>query len=124
MIAAGADRYRAQEALQALETAKVNWPIRWRGQGAHASADGSHDVRAAQRLILSGKLKTRESLALRSAVANSSIRYDPAGNPALEKARQRGRIDLLSALVIASGLAEIHGAQPRRKWNYRGMAAA
>ena len=124
VIAAGADRYRAAEAIQALETARVRWPVRWRGQGAHASADGSHDVRAAQRLILSGKLKTRESLVLRSAVANSSIRYDPAGNPALEKARQRGRIDALSALVIACGLAEIHGAQPRRKWNYRGMAAA
>lgn len=123
IIAAGADRYRRAEAIQALEKARVTWPITWRGTGAHATADGSHDVRAAQRLILGGQVKTRESLVMRSAIANSSIRYDGAGNPALEKARQRGRIDALSAMVIAAGLAEIHTGRPRRKWNYRGMAA-
>ena len=122
VIRAGADRYRRAEAIQALERARVKWPITWRGTGAHATADGSHDVRAAQRLILGGKLKTRESLVMRKAIADSSIRYDPAGNPALEKAREKGRIDLLSALVIAAGLSEIHGERPRRSWIYRGAA--
>ena len=122
VIAAGADRYRRVEAIQALELAKVNWPMTWRGMGAHAMADGSHDVRAAQRLIMSGKLKTRESLVMRKAIADSSIRYDQSGNPALLKAREKGRIDALSALVIACGLAEIHGARPRKRWRYAGAA--
>ena len=122
VIKAGADRYRAQEAIQALEQARVNWPIQWRGTGAHSHADGSHDVRAAQRLIMSCRLKTRESLVMRSAIANSSVRYDGAGNPALEKARQRGRIDALSAVVISCGLAEIHGQRPRQRWRYAGAA--
>ena len=121
VIMAGCDRFRAQETLQALERARVNWPIKWRGTGAHAMADGSHDVRAAQRLIMSGKLKSRESLVMRSAIANSHIRY-VQDNPALEKTKQRGRIDVLQAAVIACGLAEIYGAQPQRRWNYRGVA--
>ena len=41
IIAAGADRYRKAEARQALEQARVRWPMVWRGTGAHAKADGS-----------------------------------------------------------------------------------
>ena len=39
-----------------------------------------------------------------SAIKASAIRYDPLGNPSLHKAG--GRIDALSAAVIAAGLAE------------------
>ena len=122
IVMAGADRYRKAEALQALEQAKVTWPIQWRGMGAHARADGSHDVRAAQRMIISGKLKSKPSLVMRKAISDSAIRYDEAGNPALLKCGERGRIDALSAMVIAAGLAEIYGQQPRRRWRYAGAA--
>ena len=43
------------------------------------------EVRALQRMVLSGKLAVAESLVLRSAVAESSIGYDSAGNPELDK---------------------------------------
>ena len=122
IIMAGADRYRKAEAVQALEQAKVNWPISWRGMGAHAKADGSHDVRAAQRMIISGKLKCKPSLVMRKAIQDSSIRYDEAGNPALLKASEKGRIDALSATVIAAGLAEIYGKRPNRSWRSLGVA--
>ena len=39
------------------------------------------------------------------AIAESSVRYDVAGNPALSKQRHLGRIDALQAGVIAVGLA-------------------
>ena len=84
--------------------------MEWRGQGASASADGSHDVRAFQRLILSGKLATPESLLMRSAIFESVIRRDGAGNPAIDKRRHHGRIDALSAAVIAAGLGELNQA--------------
>ena len=48
------------------------------------------------------------SLLMASALRDSEIRYDASGNPALEKARQRGRIDACLAAVIAIGLAELH----------------
>ena len=49
------------------------------------------------------------------AISESAIRRDGSGNPALEKGRQRGRIDPLSAAVIACGLAERHRARMNRQ---------
>ena len=115
VVAAGADRFRRAEAMDAFAAAGVRWPVVWRGQGAAATADGSADVRAFQRLTLSRTLKVRESLLLASAIANSSIRRDVSGNPAIEKARSHGRIDALSAAVIACGLAERVLARPGRE---------
>ena len=113
VIVAGADRYRRAEGLQALTDAQVRWPMRWRGTGAHAKADGSHDVRAFQRRALSGRLLSRDSLLVASALSESDVRYDDGGNPALCKQRMRSRIDVLQAAVIAAGLAEVTGRQPR-----------
>ena len=114
VVMAGADRYRKAEAMDALSAAGVSWPMQWRGQGASATADGSADVRAFQRLVLSRTLRTTENLLLASAIAESSIRRDVSGNPAIAKAREHGRIDALSAAVIACGLAERVIAQPQR----------
>lgn len=114
VIAAGADRYRRAEALEALEAGGVAWPMVWRGQGAAATADGSHDVRAFQRRVLEGRIQAQESLLMASAIRDSAIRYDGTGNPALDKGRAKGRIDALSAAVIAAGLAELYGASASR----------
>ena len=108
VLGAGADRYRRAEALQALDVARVRWPIWWRGAGGSPTADGSHDVRAFQKLVLSGRLRLEESLLMASAIKASAIRFDPLGNPSLHKTG--GRIDVLSAAVIAAGLAETLGA--------------
>ena len=118
----GCDRFRQAEALQALEGAGVRWPLAWRGTGASRTADGSHDVRAFQRLVMGRKLAVRPHLLMRKAVGDSALRFDGAGNPALAKHRSNSRIDLLSAAVIAAGLAEL-GGKRKRAWNYRGMAA-
>ena len=121
VLAAGSDRYRKSEAMQVLDGANLRWPITWRGMGASAKADGSHDVRAFQRLVLSGNLRTVENLLLDTAIAASVIRRDGAGNPALDQGSKAGRIDALSAAVIAAGLAEIQGMKPRRSWRPGGL---
>ena len=64
------------------------------------------DVRGLQRLVLGARLRMLESLAFASAVANSALRRDGNGNPGLDRANSRGRIDLLSAAAIAAGIAE------------------
>ena len=115
VVMAGADRFRKAEAQQALEDAASDWPVTWRGTGAHARADGSHDVRAFQRLVLSEKIRIAPSLLLESAIAESTVRRDAAGNPALAKAREKARIDALQAAVIAAGLGELHGG--RSDWS-------
>ena len=119
VLAVGADRYRRSEVLQAFERAGISWPLVWRGTGASATADGSADVRSFQRRALSGKLKCSPSLMMQAAIADSKVDRDARGNPALNKARRQGRIDALSAAVIACGLAELLSASPRRR--YRSM---
>ena len=120
VIAAGADRYRKAEAMQALDDATLRWPLVWRGMGASSKADGSHDVRALQKRVLSRSLFMAENLLVASAIKNSVIRRDASGNPALDKGKQRGRIDPLSALVIASGLSELEAVRPRRTYRSLG----
>ena len=107
VISMGADRVRRAEVEQVLADASLRWPAVWRGTGASAVADGSHDIRAFQRLVLGGKLRMAESMLMASAIRESELRYDGAGNPALDKARRKARIDVLQAAVIAAGLSEI-----------------
>ena len=121
VLAAGADRYRKAEALQALDGADLRWPLTFRGVGASAKADGSHDVRSLQRLVLTRNLRTLESLLLASAIKSSVVRRDASGNPALDQGSKQGRIDALSAAVIASGLSELEGMRPRRSWRPGGL---
>ncbi len=106
VLVIGADRYRRAETEQALADAGSRSPVVWRGTGASATADGSHDVRAFQRFVMEKKLFHGDSMMLSSAVAGSRLRYDGAGNPALDKRSGLSRIDSLSAAVIAAGLAE------------------
>ena len=112
IVIAGADRFRRSEAIQALDDAALRWPMAWRGQGASATADGSHDVRAFKRGVIGGHFKSAESLLMASAISESAVRYRD-GNPALDKSRSKARIDALSAAVIASGLREIHAKKKR-----------
>ena len=121
VIAAGADRFRRAACVTALDAAGLRWPMVWRGQGASATADGSADVRAFQNWVLTRRLRPVPSLVMASAIKESSIRRDPLGNPSLLKARANGRIDALSAGVIAVGLAELQRPQ-RRSWRYAGAA--
>ena len=57
-----------------------------------------------------------------SAISESAIDFDALGNPRLDKGRARGRIDALSAAVIACGLAALVENRPRRRWRYAGAA--
>ena len=125
VLVAGADRYRRSETEQALSDSGVRWPIVWRGTGASKTADGSFDVRSFQKQVLTGWLRHGDSLLLATAVGNSKLRYDGAGNPALDKMSDLGRIDALSAAVIASGLSEKWRTEnPSRSWTYRGSVRA
>ena len=120
--AAGADRYRRAEALQALEAAGVRWRMQWRGTGASATADGSHDVRSFQRTILGRKVRAVESLLMAAALKEATIRTDAGGNPALDKQRSHGRIDVVQAAVIAASLAETMPAPGRVRLHIVGAA--
>ena len=116
VIALGADRFRQSEVHDAMSDALLRWPLVWRGQGASATADGSADVRSFQRFVADRTITVVQGRMLMAhAISESPIRRDGSGNPALEKNRQRGRIDPLSAAVIACELAERHRARMNRQ---------
>ena len=117
---AAMDSYKDSEVKNFLERAGLRWRIDYRRVGA--GKDGSRDVRALQRLVLNRRLKLLDSLAFVTAVSKSSIRRDGNGNAALNKADSRGRIDLLSAAVIAAGLAEPEFDKPASRGVYLGLA--
>ena len=57
-------------------------------------------------------MATTGSVMLEAAIASSVLRFDGAGNPALDKRTNNARIDALSAAVIAAGLRELVPAAP------------
>ena len=113
--ALASDGYKDAEVKDFLDRAGLRWP--YEGRRVGLGRDGSRDVRCFQRLVLTAKLRMTENLSLVSAIANSTLRRDENGNPALSRAKSRGRIDVLSASIIAAGLAEplIGRPPPRRR---------
>ena len=106
-----ADSYREEALREAVEAVAPEWPIEIRrvGRGAH----GFGDVRRFQTAVLDGSLRPGVNMMLETAIANAEIRRDNNQNPYIEKSRQRGRIDALSAAVLAVGTgAREHATGP------------
>ena len=97
-----ADAYKAAELRDCLP-----WPLTIVRTGT--GPDGSQAVRSFQSAVLTGALSLRSNLSLASAIKESTLRRDSNGNPALDRARSAGRIDVLSAAILAVGA----GAKPR-----------
>ena len=113
VVAAAADSYKDSEVKDFLDRAAVRWPIEFRRVGA--GKDGGRDVRAFQRLVMQGRFAMAENLSLATAISKSTLKRDSNGNPGLDRASARGRIDVLSAAVIAAGLAESAFDRPARR---------
>ena len=115
-----ADSYKDSEVSDFADRAQIPWPIEFRRVGA--GKDGGADIRGFQRLVHGKKLQMIENLSLSTAISKSAIRRDGNGNPGLQKAHANGRIDVLSAAVIAAGLAEPHFDRAARPaWRYAGI---
>ena len=87
----------------------VTWPLTVVRSGT--GPDGSASVRAFQSAILTGALSLRSNLSLATAIKESTLRRDGNGNPAVDRARSAGRIDVLSAAILAVGA----GSKPRAR---------
>ena len=118
---AAADSFKESETRDFFDRAGLPWSIEFRRVGA--GKDGGRDVRAFQRLVHTKRLGMAENLSLATAISKSMLRRDGNGNAGLDKSTSNGRIDVLSAAVIAAGLAEPHFDRPARPaWRYFGLA--
>ena len=112
-----AGSYKDSEVKDFLDRAAIRWPIEFRRVGA--GKDGGADVRSFQRLVHQHKIALAENISLVTAITKSTLRRDGNGNPAVDRASARGRIDVLSAAVIAAGLAEsAFDRPPKRRLRY------
>ena len=99
-----ADRWREKELCDALEASGCPPAhLSVRGMGFK---DGSADVRAFRRAVLSGKVSVLPSLLIRAAMAEARTVSDPSGNVKQAKGsqggrRQRARDDVASAAILA-----------------------
>ena len=96
-----ADSYKAEGLRDA-----IRWPLTVMRSGT--GPDGSQAVRAFQTAVLTGALSLTSNLSLASAIKESTLRRDGNGNPAIDRARSHGRIDVLSAAVLAVGAGAKH----------------
>ena len=106
--AAVADAHKLGELRDCLP-----WPLTVVRSGA--GPDGSQAVRSFQRAVLTKTLKLKSNLSLASAIKESTLTRGRTGMPTIDRERSRGRIDVLSAAVLAVGEgAKYRPAKPLR----------
>ena len=103
------DRYKQAELGEAIDKAGIRAPLIWRGMGFK---DGGEDCERFRRAAYDGKVRSLPSLLLRSAFADAVCLRDPANNIKLAKARSTGRIDPVSASVLAVAEGARRTARP------------
>ena len=102
IVSGASDRYRRSELLQLLEDPELDIEFPWTFSAMGSGERGSADVRAFQKAVLEAEIKTVPHLLFAHGLASAIIRRDGNSNPALDRAGV-GRIDLISALVLACG---------------------
>ena len=103
-IEAGAsDQYRRAETEQLLDDPEtgVDFSCIFRRMGAGPT--GGNDLRAFQKMVLRAELKTEKNILFAHGLSSAVVARDGNGNPSLLRSG-RGRIDLVSAACLASGL--------------------
>jgi phage terminase large subunit-like protein len=104
-----ADRFKQSELAEAMQRAGVTAPVIWRGMGFR---DGGEDCERFRRGAFDGQVRSKPSLLLRSAFADTVTLRDPANNLKLAKARSKGRIDAAAATVLAVAEGARMAARP------------
>ena len=105
-IEAGAsDQYRRAEVEQLLDDPDTGVEFEWSFRRMGSGPQGSNDCRAFQRMVYRAEIKTTANLLFAHGLSSAVVARDANGNPSLERSG-RGRIDLVSAGVLAAGLRE------------------
>jgi phage terminase large subunit-like protein len=91
-----ADRLKQGGFGDGLDAAGCRVPVTWRGFGWK---DGAEDIARFRTMVHERRIAAPRSLLLRSALADSVVLTDPAGNPKLAKGRALGRTDAAAAIL-------------------------
>ena len=109
VAAVGCDRFRHHELVRVLGDLGLPWRPVWRGSGLRAGEHMDADVRAFQRGVATGAIRTPKNLLMVYSLSQAKVVRDGQGHVVhLKGIRQRARIDPVQASVIAAGLGEVH----------------
>lgn len=92
------DRYRQAEFLEALAKTSVRVAPTFRGQGWLSSGE---DCERFRQFVFDQRVRSKPSLLLRSAFADSVVLIDPTGSAKIAKGRATGRTDAAAATLLA-----------------------
>ena len=106
----GGDRYKKKEVEKAVIDAGIKCKLVFRGRN-----ETGGDIDAFQRAVKRGNLSAKETVLMAHCLKNAEVLYEANGSAKLNKVRLRGRIDPVSAGVIATGLAEDYPIKKRRR---------
>ena len=107
VAAVGCDRFRHHELVRVLGDLGLAWRPVWRGSGLRAGEHMDADVRAFQRGVATGAIRTPRNLMMAYSLSQAKVVRDGQGHVVhLKGIRQRARIDPVQASVIAAGLGE------------------
>ena len=119
IVAVVADDYRKAAVMDSLPASWGNADFVLRRA---VWKEATEDITAFQGAVIGGKVAFPESLALASAIQESRLDFDKGGNTRLEKQRANGRIDCLSAAVLAVAEGLRRARAPREYTGYIGLA--
>ena len=108
-----ADTYREmdfREACHAVGISADNYLLQGHGTGG-ISAQGAANVECFRRAFHRGRIVRARSLAAEEAIRAAAVTYDEHSNPRIERGKSRGRIDWLSAAVVAAGQVRVWEAR-------------
>ena len=104
LVAGGSDQYRRAEVEQVLDDPGDGLRVSIGTSGAWAPGRKVQTIAEPfQTFLLKREIKTTTSLLFAHGLASAAIARDGNGNPSLLRSG-RGRIDLVSAAVLAAGL--------------------
>ena len=91
------DRYKKSETTHAIQHSGRRWPVTVMAVGA--GPDGQAAISSFQAEVMSARIRTRRTVAMRHCIAQSRVRYDANGNRRLDKSMAKNRIDALQAAM-------------------------
>jgi len=104
-----ADKFKESQFLEGVQQAGIHAQIIWRRFGFY---DGNEDLDRFRTACLDREINTPPSLLMRSAISDCVVQRDDNGNCRLAKGRSLGRIDAVSAAVIAIAEGKRLSARP------------
>ena len=110
----GADRYKENDLREVVDSCGLTCPLKLRGTLTGSGAEAAADIDAFRRAFYRGQMQHDRNPIAEHGIRCSAI-DESSGLAHLSKAAARGRIDWVSAAVVAAGIARVYAVEIERE---------